>query len=484
MPMRLCENLRISSKYRGPNLNFSRVHWASKLAGMHNFRPVFRVQKSALIAAAAGCFALSLASPIQAAVADEASTSPDLGYCPRPESDVTADGAREMIGDKPAAEEASDEVLPADTVPVLESPQPNSLRVATYNAALTRDSAGELLEDLSAPGTEDATEVARIIQTVRPDVLVLTGIDADAGENVAKAFNTNYLAVGSEGHTGITYPYLYAGQTNAGVESGADLDRDGTIGGPGDALGYGEFAGQASMIVYSMYPLDADNIRDFSSMPWESMPDNSIPENLTDLERNILPLSSVAHWDIPVEVEGETLHVLASAAADVSTSPHGQARNTDQIRFWQDYLESDTQYILDHRGDRGPLEDDAAFVIAGSLKADPEDNGPSTSDTITELLKSDALIDPQQEHTLPPNILGSGVLPNNPDAEYHTAPDPDHPGQTYRADYVLPGADLTVTNAGVFESGNERTDVYRSTFGLQSPKNTHHMVWADIAIGE
>ena len=451
---------------------------------MHKYRPVFRVQKTALIAAAAGCLALGFASPIQVATADDTGAEPDLGYCPRPGTEVVADGAHNVIGDQPAAAATDENVLPADSVPVLEGPQDNSLRVATYNAALSRDSAGDLFEQLSAPGTEDATEVAGIIQTVRPDVLVLTGIDADAGEKLAKAFNTNYLAVGGEERTGVTYPYFYTHQTNAGVDSGADLDRDGTIGGPGDALGYGQFPGQSSMIVYSKYPIKTAEIRDFSSLPWKNVPDNSIPEDFTELERNILPLSSVAHWDIPVEIDGQTLHVLASAAADVADTPHGQARNNDQIRFWQDYLQSDTEYILDHRGDRGPLEDDAAFVIAGSLKADPEGHGPSDPTAISQLLASEALVDPHQERTLPPTALGRGVLPNNADAEYHTAPDPENSGQTYRADYVLPDADLSVTNSGVLETGTARNDVYRGYFGIQSSDNLHHIVWADIAIGK
>lgn len=238
---------------------------------------------------------------------------------------------------------------------MLADAQADSVRIATFNAAnaanadLSRDAPGALFEELSAPGSEDATEVARVIQTVRPDVLVLTGIDVDAGDNLAKAFNANYLAVGGDDHTGITYPYRYTAPSNAGVESGADLDRNGTIGGPGDALGYGDFPGQSSMIVYSTYPMDTDNIRDFSALPWKSMPDNA---------------------------------------------------------------EADADYILDHRGDRGPLDDDAAFVIAGSLKADPQGEPLAGATAISSLLDSEVVIDPQPARTLASSAMGGAVLPN------------------------------------------------------------------------
>ncbi len=485
MAMRLYESFSKTGKFRGSNLNFFRPPIGSKLAVMHNSRSVFRVQKTALIAVATGCLALGFASPIQAAETADGVTESDLGYCPRPEPDVVADGVDDIEAEGTAAATAPvGEVLSADSVPLLEEPATEALRVATFNAGLSRDASGALLEELSAPGAEDASEVARVIQTVRPDVLVLTGIDTDSGDQIADAFNTNYLAVGGEDLEGISYSYSYTAETNAGVDSGADLDRDGMIGGPADALGYGDFPGQSAMIVYSKHPIETGQLRDFSSLPWKSMPDNSIPDDFTDLERNILPLSSVAHWDIPIEVHGEVLHVLASAAAEATQAPYGQARNDDQIRFWQDYLEADTDYILDHRGDRGPLAEDAAFVIAGSLKADPEGHGPAQPDAISQLLASENIVDPQQEHTLPPHAMGPGVLPNKPEAEYHTAPDPTDSSLTYRADYVLPGSNLTVTNSGILETGTGRNDVYRGYFDIQSNTTTSHMVWADLVVDE
>lgn len=398
-----------------------------------------------------------------------------LGYCPRPGAELIA---------APATTTTASTVLPSEAVPVLQDADRSTLRVATYNANLSRESAGTLYEDLVMPGTDDAVEVARIIQTVRPDVLVLTGIDTDAGNLVAKAFNTNYFAVGNKTHTGITYPYRYTSHSNAGVESGADLDRDGMIGGPGDALGYGDFPGQSSMIVYSKYPIDTEHIRDFSSMPWQSMPDNNLPEYFSDLEQAMLPLASVSHWDVPVEVNGKTVHVLASAAADGTHTAHATDRNGDQIRFWRDYLTADTDYILDHRGQRGPLDQDAAFVLAGSLKADPEGNGPGDAAAIQELLDLETLVDPDPERTLPPNALGSGVFTNNADAKHDTAPDPTDATGSYRADYVLVDADLPVTGSGILESGTEASDFFRGPFGDVAISNANHIVWADIALDD
>src|SRR5699024_129116 len=152
---------------------------------------------------------------------------------------------------------------------------------------------------MSAPGAQDAAQVARVIQQARPDVLVLTGIDVDAGAETAEAFNTNYLAAGAQHRDGMTYPYRYTAPSNAGVDSGTALDRNGPLGGPRDALGYGDFPGQSSMIVYSKYPIETDKVRDFTSLSWSKMPNNSIPDDVTDLERSMLPLASVSHWDVP-----------------------------------------------------------------------------------------------------------------------------------------------------------------------------------------
>lgn len=442
------------------------------LAIMHGYRPSFGVQKTALIAATAGCFALGFASPAQAAVAEP---NVETGQCLAPGAESSI--ATAQAGDAKTAQSADDE-----SAPVLTEAEADSLRVATFDANLSRSAPGDLLEDLSAPGAEDATEVAKVIQQVRPDVLVLTGIDVDAGDDLVDAFNTNYLAVGADDNSGMTYPYSYTAPSNAGVESGADLDRNGTIGGPGDALGYGDFPGQSSMIVYSKHPIETDQIRDFTSLSWSKMPDNHIPDDVTDLERNILPMSSVSHWDIPIDVEGQTVHLLASSAADASEGVNDDARNRDQIRFWQDYLDQDSDYITDHRGNRGPIDEDAQFVIAGSLKADPDGSGPADPTAINSLLESDAITDPEPARTLVSSDMSSASLPTDSDSQFHTAPDPSSNTDSYRADYVLPSSDMTVTDSGTLETDAEHRESYRGFFGMRPNDSANHIVWADTTV--
>ena len=56
---------------------------------------------------------------------------------------------------------------------------PNStIRVATFNVSLNRRDAGELREDLSK-GSQQARQIATILRSVRPDVVLLNEFDFD-----------------------------------------------------------------------------------------------------------------------------------------------------------------------------------------------------------------------------------------------------------------------------------------------------------------
>ena len=78
-------------------------------------------------------------------------------------------------------------------------------------------------------------------------------------------------------------------------------------------------------------------------------------------------LSSKSHWDIPIQVNGETIHVLAShPTPPVFDGPEDRngTRNFDEIRFWADYIDG-ADYIYDDNGSTGGLASDARFVVMG-----------------------------------------------------------------------------------------------------------------------
>ncbi len=50
---------------------------------------------------------------------------------------------------------------------------PTETRFSTFNASLNRDEAGQLIADLSTPDNAQASNVAEIVQRVRPAVLLI-----------------------------------------------------------------------------------------------------------------------------------------------------------------------------------------------------------------------------------------------------------------------------------------------------------------------
>ncbi|MCV6597892.1 MAG: endonuclease/exonuclease/phosphatase family protein, partial [Mangrovicoccus sp.] len=134
--------------------------------------------------------------------------------------------------------------------------EPSQLRIATYNAALNRESAGALIADLEGRQDAQAQKIAQIIQWIRPDILLLNEIDQDQESRAAQIFHEHYLNQGQAGGDPIHYPYIYMPPVNTGIDSGFDLDGDGRLGGPGDAWGYGAFPGQYGFAVFSRLPLD------------------------------------------------------------------------------------------------------------------------------------------------------------------------------------------------------------------------------------
>jgi hypothetical protein len=185
--------------------------------------------------------------------------------------------------------------------------QPVPVRFATFNASLNRFSEGQLVQDLATPNNAQAQSVAEIIQRTRPEVLLINEFDYDAGGLAATLFQDNYLSVSQNGAEPIEYGYFFIAPSNTGIPSGRDFNNNGIIGGPDDAFGFGFFPGQFGMAVFSMYPIQYDQVRTFQYFLWKDMPGALLPIDPAtneswydegDLE--IFRLSSKSHWDVPI----------------------------------------------------------------------------------------------------------------------------------------------------------------------------------------
>lgn len=392
---------------------------------------------------------------------------------------------------------ASAEVSPS----VPEPPGAHEVRFATFNTALERPGQGVLAEELATPDSEQARNVAEIIQHVRPDVLLVNEFDYDEEGNGPRRFQDNYLSVGQNGADAIEYPYVYSAPVNTGVASGADLNGDGeAVTEPGspayaeDAFGYGLFPGQYGMVVYSMYPIVTEDVRTFQTFRWADMPGALLP---TDPETGesyyspealeVLRLSSKSHWDLPIDTgRGRPVHLLASHPTPPTfdgPEKRNVARNHDEIRFWADYVTPRAgSYIYDDQGRRGGLPVGAPFVIAGDLNADPND-GDGHPNAVTQLLEHPGITDVR-----PSSQGGRGAAQRQGGANDGHGGDPvldsadfaDEPGPgNLRVDYVLPSRIVPARSAGVFWPTVD-DPLFRLTGDYPFPSSDHRMVWVDV----
>jgi hypothetical protein len=372
---------------------------------------------------------------------------------------------------------------------------PPTVRFATFNASLNRFNQGDLAAELAAPGSAQPDAIAEIIQRTRPEVLLINEFDYDTDGVAAAEFQDNYLSVAHGTAQPIEYPYSYVAASNTGVPSGRDLNNDGSIGGPDDAFGFGFFPGQYAFVVYSMYPIDTGAIRTFQHFLWKDMPGARLPVDPStgeswydDGDLAVFRLSSKNHVDLPIDVDGRTVHFLVShPTPPVFDGPEDRngTRNFDEIRFWADYIHpSRSGYIYDDDGITGGLAGDARFVIAGDQNSDPLD-GDSIPGAIQQLLEH-----PKVNTTVTPDSAGAVEQALLQDASndlhlsdpaFDTADFADASPGNLRADYVLPRKNLKITDAGVYWPLS--TD---PLFGLVGtfpfPSSDHRLVWVDARI--
>ncbi len=376
------------------------------------------------------------------------------------------------------------------------------LRLATFNVYLNRNAAGKLLTDLSSGDNLQIAHVAEILQRVRPDIVLLQEFDYVADGSAVNAFKENYLQVAHNGADPIDYPYFYLAESNTGIPSGFDLDNNGAIGGAGDAYGFGAFPGQYGMVLLSRHPIVVERVRTFQHFLWKDMPGAMLPVQTeaqteaqtetqekiqekskkywySDAELEVLRLSSKSHWDIPINVDGKILHILASHPTppvfDGDEDRNGR-RNHDEIRFWRDYCDPTLAgYIYDDNARFGGLAGGERFVIMGDLNAS-SDEGDATGDPISMLTQSNFI----NGEPLPASMGGAEHAPDNPYSASHTA------DWKMRADYVLPSvAGIKVLATAVFwpEIKNKLHYLVENEIRKSPPASSdHRLVYLDVKL--
>lgn len=374
------------------------------------------------------------------------------------------------------------------------------IRVATFN-----------LEDVSTTDllVNDQPRVQRlaeVIQRLRPTVLLVNEIaydqhgvpgvptDEPEGSN-GQRFANHYLEVSQgEGLEPLRYRAVML-PTNTGRASGFDLDNSGeavttypkparsSLNGDAppqteegrsfgnDCWGFGTYPGQYGMALLVDVRLDVidDQIRSFRLLPWGAMPDARRPANedgtpwYDDEEWAAMRLSSKSHWDVPVKLpNGAVVHFLCShptPPAFDGPESRNKARNHDEIRFWDDYLDN-RSWMVDDNGTPGGIQRGEAFVILGDLNADPN-KGADVGDPIGRLMKN-------------PRLQRVAAPAQEPSAEGLESTDTASFG--LRVDYVLPSTGLDMLRSGVWTPDPAPRD---SSSGFPSD---HFPVWVELSV--
>ncbi len=370
-----------------------------------------------------------------------------------------------------------------------------TVRFATFNTAFSDATvvaaAGTLAAQLATTDFGHAKTIAEIIQRTRPDVILLNEFDTDLSGASYQSFQDNYLSIGQNGADPIQYDHVFVAASNTGEPSGVDFNNNGRTTDPDDAYGFGNYPGEYGMVVLSRYPIARDAVRTFRTFLWRDMPDSALPTGYYSAEAQaVIRLSSKSHWDLPVEINGETVHVLAAHPTppvfDGAEDRNGR-RNHDEIRFWHDYITAGSgDYIYDDEGGMGGLPADEKFVIVGDYNADPFD-GDSFDGAVKQLLES-----PLINTSLTPASLGAvedskdeGALNASHlgDAQFDTTDFNPSTVGNLRVDYVLPSNKLELRGTAVFWP--KQSDVLgRLTPNFPHAVSDHRLVWADVVVPE
>jgi len=372
-------------------------------------------------------------------------------------------------------------------VRAVDEARPN-IRFATFNAAMNRERAGQLIADLGTPNHQKTCQIAGIIQRIQPDILLINEFDYDEKKTAADLFQKGYLGRSQNGERPVNFPYRFVATVNTGVDSKWDLNQDGKTGGPADAFGFGWFPGQYGMIVFSRFPILYERVRTFQKFLWKDMPGAKLPidpqTGKSYYDAKILKsfrLSSKSHWDVPIKVNGEVVHFLVCHPTppvfDGQEDRNG-CRNHDEIRLFADYVSPErSHYIYDDRGRRNGLRRDEHFVIAGDMNADPLD-GASRDQAILQLINhpriNSDVVPFSRGGVEQAKLQGKANNRHRGNPAHDTADFSDSSVGNVRVDYVLSSKTMKVVDSGVFWPSNNEDGI--ELVGVSD----HRLVWIDI----
>jgi hypothetical protein len=384
---------------------------------------------------------------------------------------------------------------------------PSRVRIALFNI---RELKTEKLLDVDDRGIgrhPQAMAAASIIGKLEPDVLILNEIDHDYVSDPvdlalnARRFRDAYLSAGGKV---LELPYSFAAPSNTGLLSGLDLDDDGHVASDedrgtrphgNDSFGYGTYPGEYSMAVLSRYPILEQEARTFQKFLWKDLPGHHMPSDLfSDEVRQVFRLSSKSHWDLPIDVGGETLHLFLSHPTpqgfDGEEDRNGR-RNFDEIKLWVEYLDAGAT-LTDDQGGRGGYGSQDPFVIAGDLNAAPlasgeGGEGPFRISVYDGMAAIEQLLEHPRIQESGPFATSSGGLAHRVESPRQSGP-PSFPerstsvfGQGARIDYILPSVGLEIVSGGVFWPTPEE-DPEGARWAADA--SDHRLVWLDLIVGQ
>lgn len=366
--------------------------------------------------------------------------------------------------------------------------QNENIRIASFNVSMEalnylppgENPTGSELNSALLSQHQQIKNVAEIIQRTNADIILLNEFDYIAKpENGIELFLNRYLSKSQRGATPIDYPYYYYSTVNTGEPLNFTDDR--TQKNNPSNHGFGYFPGHFAMVLLSKYPIDHDNIRTFQHFLWKDMPNALQPIDPStnapwydDAVWQQLRLSSKSHWDIPVKVNDEVVHILASHPTppvfDGEEDRNGK-RNHDEVRFWLDYISADNgNYIYDDNKKLAGLGDNKRFVIVGDLNASPTE-GDAINQAITSLVNNKLIIN----INTPKSEGGQLHSPDIEHAAYHTA------AWRMRADYVLPSKAGFISNQSGVYWPIESHELHRLVKDRKASSD-HRLVWHDLTI--